>query len=71
MKTLKQLIANVEAQTKENFDLNDKRHFMLLDGQIKREISSKERKLKLIEKVLASETEDSLYDSKTSYVRNR
>ena len=69
---LNRFISEIEAHTKEKFDMNKKRHRSLLDGKIKRLHSDELRKLKLIEKVLNSDKkEDSLYNSDMEYIQKR
>ena len=62
----------MEETTKETFDLNNRRHFFLLQENIKRYYSEPLRKLALIENVMSSNNgENDVYNRSTSYLRNR
>lgn len=69
---LKELIKNVEAHTSESFDAKDRRHLLLLEGQIKRHYEDIVRKYNLIERVmLSTDRENDIYDNTKQYTRNR
>lgn len=62
---LRNFISEIEEHTGQKFEINSRRHYMLLNDKIERELSYLSTKLELIQKViLNTDNCDSLYNSK-------
>lgn len=69
---LKKIIKDIEFHTNENFDINNRRHFFLLNSSIERLNNLDIQKLSLIKSVLQNDFEaNSLYNSNTHFITKK
>ena len=72
MNTLKKLITEIENHTKQKFDINNRRHFFILNEKINRLNKKEVTQLNVIKKIIADTNNcNDIFNNKTQYTRNK